>query len=69
MASLTYDDILERKVAFGTPAGVLEKIGRLSQELGVDGIVAEPNPGGLIPPALEARSLELLAREVAPALR
>lgn len=38
-------------------------------ELGVDGIVVELNPGGLIPAALEMRSLSLLAREVRPALQ
>lgn len=68
MASLTYDDILEKKVAFGTAAGVIERLQRLREELGLDGIVAELNPGGRIPPELEARSLELLAREVVPAL-
>jgi hypothetical protein len=31
--------------------------------------VAELNPGGLIPPELETRSLQILAREVVPALR
>lgn len=34
----------------------------------LDGIVAELNPGGRIPAELEARSLEILAREVLPAL-
>jgi len=48
---------------------VAERLQRLREELGVDGIIAELNPGGLIPPELETRSLELLAREVAPALR
>ena len=69
MASLSYDDILERKVAFGTPAGVIERLSHLRDELGLDGIVAELNPGGRIPPELETRSLELLARDVLPAFR
>jgi len=69
MASLTYDDILEKKVAFGTPTGVIERLQRLRDELGLDGIVAELNPGGRIPLELETRSLELLAREVVPAFR
>src|SRR5262249_50599350 len=69
MASLSYDDILERKVAFGTPTRVIERLRQLRDELGLDGIVAELNPGGRIPPELETRSLELLAREVAPACR
>jgi len=69
MASLTYEDVLARKVVFGTAAGVVERLRQLQEELGLDGIVAELNPGGLIPPALETRSLQILAREVIPALR
>ena len=69
MASLTYDDILARKVVFGTAAGVTARLKALRDELGLDGIVAELNPGGLIPADLERRSLEILTRDVAPALR
>jgi alkanesulfonate monooxygenase SsuD/methylene tetrahydromethanopterin reductase-like flavin-dependent oxidoreductase (luciferase family) len=69
MASLTYDDILARKVAFGTPARVIDRLKELREELGIDGIVAEPNPGGLIPADLETRSLEMLARDVMPAFK
>jgi hypothetical protein len=69
MASLSYEDILARKVAFGTARGVIERLKQLRDELGLDGIVAELNPGGRIPPGLEARSLEILAREVVPALK
>jgi len=68
MASLTYDDVLARKVAFGTAAGVVERLKHLAAELGLDGIVAELNPGGLIPPELETRSLRILTRDVMPAL-
>ncbi|HEY3099160.1 MAG TPA: LLM class flavin-dependent oxidoreductase [Methylomirabilota bacterium] len=69
MANLSYEDILEKKVAFGTAVGVVERLRRLRDELGLDGIVAELNPGGRIPPELETRSLELLARDVVPALK
>ena len=69
MASLTYDDILARKVAFGTAEGVIDRLTRLREELDLDGIVAEPNPGGRIPPELEMRSLQLLARDVMPAFK
>lgn len=68
MAALSYEDVLARKVAFGTAAGVIDRLNGLREELGLDGIVAELNPGGLISPALETRSLELLARDVIPAL-
>jgi alkanesulfonate monooxygenase SsuD/methylene tetrahydromethanopterin reductase-like flavin-dependent oxidoreductase (luciferase family) len=69
MASLTYEDVLARKVVFGTATGVVDRLKQLQEELGLDGIVAELNPGGLIAPELETRSLEILAREVIPALR
>jgi alkanesulfonate monooxygenase SsuD/methylene tetrahydromethanopterin reductase-like flavin-dependent oxidoreductase (luciferase family) len=69
MASLTYDDILQKKVAFGTPKGVIARLNELRAELGIDGIVAELNPGGLIPLELETRSLKLLCEEVIPAFR
>jgi len=69
MANLSYGDILARKVVFGTAAGVIERLTRLRDELGLDGIVAELNPGGRIPPELETRSLRLLTQDVLPALR
>ena len=69
MASLSYEDVLASKVVFGTAAGVIDRLTQLRDELGLDGIVAELNPGGLIPPELETRSLQILTREVVPALR
>jgi alkanesulfonate monooxygenase SsuD/methylene tetrahydromethanopterin reductase-like flavin-dependent oxidoreductase (luciferase family) len=68
MASLSYDDVLAKKVAFGTPAAVIDRLTHLREELGLDGIVAELNPGGRIPVELETRSLRLLTHEVMPAL-
>jgi alkanesulfonate monooxygenase SsuD/methylene tetrahydromethanopterin reductase-like flavin-dependent oxidoreductase (luciferase family) len=67
MANLSYRDILAKKVAFGTAGGVIDRLAELREELGLDGIVAELNPGGRIPPALEERSLRLLTHEVMPA--
>jgi alkanesulfonate monooxygenase SsuD/methylene tetrahydromethanopterin reductase-like flavin-dependent oxidoreductase (luciferase family) len=69
MARLTYEDVLARKVAFGTAAGVIDRLTQLREELGLDGIVAELNPGGLIAPELETRSLRILTHEVLPAFR
>ena len=69
MAALSYEDVLAKKVVFGTPARVIDRLRELGDELGIDGIIAEPNAGGRIPPELEMRSLELLAREVIPAFR
>ena len=69
MASLSYDDVLTKKVAFGTAAGVIDRLTYLRDELGLDGIVAELNPGGRISPELETRSLQILTHEVMPAFR
>jgi hypothetical protein len=69
MASLSYTEMLARKVVFGTAAGVIDGLTRLRGELGLDGIVAELNPGGLIPPDLEMRSLRILTDAVMPAFR
>jgi alkanesulfonate monooxygenase SsuD/methylene tetrahydromethanopterin reductase-like flavin-dependent oxidoreductase (luciferase family) len=66
--TISYEEIRELRVAFGSPPAVVERLARLAEELRIDGVVVELNPGGLIPPALEARSLDLLARQVIPAL-
>src|SRR6185437_13877059 len=57
MASLTYEDILAKKVAFGTPKGVIARLRDLRDALGLDGFVVELNPGGLLPLDLETRSM------------
>jgi alkanesulfonate monooxygenase SsuD/methylene tetrahydromethanopterin reductase-like flavin-dependent oxidoreductase (luciferase family) len=69
LATLSYDEILSRKVAFGTPGALVERLGELRKELQLTGIAAELNPGGLLPAALEMRSLELMTKQVMPALK
>jgi alkanesulfonate monooxygenase SsuD/methylene tetrahydromethanopterin reductase-like flavin-dependent oxidoreductase (luciferase family) len=68
MAGLSYEDILARKVVTGTAPRVIDRLRELRAELGLDGIVAELNPGGRIPAELETRSLRLLTHEVIPRL-
>lgn len=69
MASLSYEDILAKKVVFGTAASVIDRLTELREQLQLDGIVAELNPGGRIPPELETRSLQILTHEVMPAFK
>src|SRR5262249_57499275 len=69
LTSLTYEDILETRVAFGTAAGLTARLARLRDELGLDGIVAELNPSGQFPLERMHRTLRALTREVIPALR
>jgi alkanesulfonate monooxygenase SsuD/methylene tetrahydromethanopterin reductase-like flavin-dependent oxidoreductase (luciferase family) len=69
LESLTYEEVLATKVAFGTSAALVDRLGELREELGFRGVVAELNAGGLIPAEAVMRSLRLLTHEVMPALR
>ena len=51
MTSLSYEEILHTKVAFGTAAGLIDRLSQLREELGLDGVVAELDSGGQIPPS------------------
>jgi alkanesulfonate monooxygenase SsuD/methylene tetrahydromethanopterin reductase-like flavin-dependent oxidoreductase (luciferase family) len=65
----SYQEILDAKVAFGTAEGLIDRLTRLQEELGLNGLVAELNPGGLIPPEQVKRSLHILAHQVMPAFK
>lgn len=69
MAALSYEDILAKKVVFGTAAAIIDRLTELREQLQLDGIVAELNPGGRIPPELETRSLRILTHEVLSAFK
>jgi alkanesulfonate monooxygenase SsuD/methylene tetrahydromethanopterin reductase-like flavin-dependent oxidoreductase (luciferase family) len=69
LSGLTYDEILSTKVTFGTAPALIERLGELKQQLGLSGIAAELNPGGLLPFAQEMRSLEILTQQVMPAFK
>jgi alkanesulfonate monooxygenase SsuD/methylene tetrahydromethanopterin reductase-like flavin-dependent oxidoreductase (luciferase family) len=63
----SFDDVLREKVIVGTPEMVVERLGAISAELGLDGILAELNCGGQVPRDGVIRSLKLLCSEVMPA--
>lgn len=69
IANLSYEEILETRVAVGTAAGLIDRLTRLRDELGLDGVVAELNPGGLLPADKEHRTLRILTQEVMPAFK
>jgi alkanesulfonate monooxygenase SsuD/methylene tetrahydromethanopterin reductase-like flavin-dependent oxidoreductase (luciferase family) len=69
LAALTYDEVLQERVVFGTPKEVAERLCALQQAVGLSGIIIEPNVGGGLPPELIAHSMALFAYEVAPHLR
>lgn len=69
LSTLSYEEILSRKVAFGSGPGLVDRLGQLREDLGINGIAAELNPGGLLPMAQEMRSLEILTHHVMPAFK
>jgi alkanesulfonate monooxygenase SsuD/methylene tetrahydromethanopterin reductase-like flavin-dependent oxidoreductase (luciferase family) len=66
LENLTYDEALQGQVLIGTPASVIERLRDLQDELGLDGILAELNTGGLIPHAKVMSAMRLLCAEVMP---
>jgi alkanesulfonate monooxygenase SsuD/methylene tetrahydromethanopterin reductase-like flavin-dependent oxidoreductase (luciferase family) len=69
LSQLSYDEILQTRVAVGTAPALVERLGTLRAELGLTGLVAELNPGGLMPLERMQRTLRILTHEVFPALR
>lgn len=69
LARLSYEEIVRTKVAFGTAGALVDRFIQLQEELHLNGVVLELNPGGLIPMAQVTRTLRILADEVAPRLR
>jgi len=69
LSSLTYDDVLRDRVAYGTPDMVVDRLSQLRDQLGLSGVIIEPNVGGRTPLERVLHSIRLYAREVAPRLR
>lgn len=66
LQSITYDEALRDKLVVGTPEMVVERLHELREELGLSGILAELNCGGLIPHERVMNSLRLLCEQVMP---
>jgi len=64
--NLTYEEALTGQVLIGTPDIVSERLRMLQVEIGIDGILAELNCGGLIPHERVMTALRLLCEEVMP---
>ena len=69
LATLSLEHILRERVVIGSPSSLVRRLRELREQLHLDGIIVEPNPGGMIPLEPMMKSLKLLASEVAPALR
>jgi alkanesulfonate monooxygenase SsuD/methylene tetrahydromethanopterin reductase-like flavin-dependent oxidoreductase (luciferase family) len=66
LASMTFENMLVTKVAFGSAEGLVTRLSQLEEDLGIRSVIAELNPGGLIPPERVMHSMEILAKDVAP---
>jgi alkanesulfonate monooxygenase SsuD/methylene tetrahydromethanopterin reductase-like flavin-dependent oxidoreductase (luciferase family) len=64
----SYEDALEANVLIGTPQAIAEKLRSLEAEIGLCGILAELNCGGLIPHQNVLTAMQLLCEEVKPRL-
>ena len=69
LQSISYDDALRDKVIVGTAETVSQRIDHLRHELGLNGVLAELNCGGLIPHSRVMNSLQLLCERVMPQFR
>ena len=69
IANQPYEEILARRVMFGTPEQVIDRLNMYRDELGISGVVLETNYGGQIPYELVVKSLKLLAEEVMPSFK
>jgi alkanesulfonate monooxygenase SsuD/methylene tetrahydromethanopterin reductase-like flavin-dependent oxidoreductase (luciferase family) len=69
LATLTYESALQDRLVYGTPDAVAKRVQELRDELGLSGVLMEPNVGGLMSPERLDNSIRLFGQEVAPRLR
>ncbi len=69
LLNVTYEETLAQKVIVGSPGEVAARINELKETLGLDGILAEMNCGGLIPHDRVMSSIRLLCEQVGPKVR
>jgi alkanesulfonate monooxygenase SsuD/methylene tetrahydromethanopterin reductase-like flavin-dependent oxidoreductase (luciferase family) len=66
MLNIDYDEVLRERMIVGTPASVVARLQELREVIGLNGILAELNPGSLIQHARVLEALRLLCQEVMP---
>ena len=66
MQSIDYEEVLRERMIVGTPQRVVDRLTELREVLGLNGILAELNPGSLIPHARVLEALRLLCNDVMP---
>ncbi len=66
MQGIQYEEVVRERMIVGTPARVIDRLTELQDTLGLDGILAELNPGSRIPHARVMTALRLLCEDVMP---
>jgi alkanesulfonate monooxygenase SsuD/methylene tetrahydromethanopterin reductase-like flavin-dependent oxidoreductase (luciferase family) len=66
LRNLAYEEGLEKHALVGTPEAIARRLKALQQEIGLCGILAELNCGGLVPHRQVLRAMQLLCEEVKP---
>jgi alkanesulfonate monooxygenase SsuD/methylene tetrahydromethanopterin reductase-like flavin-dependent oxidoreductase (luciferase family) len=69
LGTITYEEAQHDKLAYGTPAMVIDRLRELRASLGLSAILAEMNCGQQIPNQHILSSMRLFMEDVAPALR
>ena len=69
LATITYDDLLRDRFAFGEPSAVTSRLQQLRDDLRLEGFIMESNVGGRIDQELVENSIRMFAGEVVPNLR
>ncbi len=69
LSNITYEELLEDRLAYGNPDTVARKLQHIIDELGLSGVIMEPNVGGQLSEEQVLRSIRLYGQEVAPKLR
>ena len=65
LAEASYDEVLQR-VAYGTPAAVVDRLQEYQETLGITGVSLDLNPGGQLPYDRVVHSMRLLTEKVIP---
>ena len=66
LREVRYDEALREKLIVGSPEQVVDRLGGLAEELGLDGILGEFNPGGLVGHQQVLASMRRFCEQVMP---
>ncbi len=69
LEALTYDDILKSRVAFGTAPQLIDRLQEWNEVLGIGGVIAEFNAGGMLTEVQVKNSLRIITHDVMPAFK